>query len=93
MKTFIVQASLTIVTYDRKNIFLVQATDVRLFIGLLGKFTNWYTVFKSRKGRPVRIIINGLEVQVSHSQHFIFFHNLQMGANMLECCPRQAFPV
>ncbi len=27
MKTFIVQASLTIVTYDRKNMFIVQATD------------------------------------------------------------------
>jgi hypothetical protein len=27
MKTFIVQASLTIVTYDRKNMFIVQAND------------------------------------------------------------------
>ena len=27
MKTFIVQASLTIVTYDRKNMFIVQATE------------------------------------------------------------------
>jgi hypothetical protein len=26
-ETFIVQASLTIVTYDRKNVFIVQATD------------------------------------------------------------------
>jgi hypothetical protein len=26
-ETFIVQASLTIVTYDRKNIFIVQATE------------------------------------------------------------------
>jgi hypothetical protein len=26
-ETFIVQASLTIVTYDRKNMFIVQATD------------------------------------------------------------------
>ncbi len=26
MKTFLVQASLTIVTYDRKNMFIVQAT-------------------------------------------------------------------
>ncbi len=26
-ETFIVQASLTIVTYDRKNIFKAQATD------------------------------------------------------------------
>jgi len=28
-ETFIVQASLTIVTYDRKNMFIVQATDER----------------------------------------------------------------
>ncbi len=26
-ETFIVQASLTIVTYNRKNMFIVQATD------------------------------------------------------------------
>ncbi len=28
MKTFIVQALLTIVTYDRKNMFIVQATEL-----------------------------------------------------------------
>jgi hypothetical protein len=28
-KTFIVQASLTIVTYDHQNMFIVQATDVK----------------------------------------------------------------
>jgi hypothetical protein len=28
MKTFMVQASLTIVTYDPKNMFIVQATGV-----------------------------------------------------------------
>ncbi len=27
IKTFIVKASLTIVTYDRQNMFIVQATD------------------------------------------------------------------
>jgi len=27
MKTFMVQASLTIVNYDHKNMFIVQATD------------------------------------------------------------------
>ena len=27
-ETFIVQASLTIVTYDHKNMFIVQATDM-----------------------------------------------------------------
>jgi len=31
-ETFIVQASLTIVTYDRKNMFIVQATGIVLFV-------------------------------------------------------------
>jgi hypothetical protein len=31
-ETFIVKASLTIVTYDRQNIFIVQATGVRINI-------------------------------------------------------------
>ncbi len=31
-ETFIVQASLTIISYDRKNMLIVQATDIRLYI-------------------------------------------------------------
>jgi len=29
LNTFIIQASITIVTYDRQNIFIVQATDFK----------------------------------------------------------------
>ncbi len=31
-ETFIVQASLTIVTYNHQNVFIVQATDVLIFV-------------------------------------------------------------
>jgi len=31
-ETFIVQASLTIVTYDRQNMFIVQATGLKVSI-------------------------------------------------------------
>ena len=37
---------------------------------LLGKFTNWQTIFKSRKGRPVRIVVNGYEAKLD-SKFFI----------------------
>ncbi len=36
--TFLVQASLTIITYDRKNMFIVQATGKR--ISVLENFKN-----------------------------------------------------
>jgi hypothetical protein len=37
-KTIVAQASLTIITYNRQNIFIVQATEaVRLFCGLYYK--------------------------------------------------------
>jgi hypothetical protein len=32
-KTFIVQASLMIITYDRRNIFIVRATELLLSLG------------------------------------------------------------
>ncbi len=35
MKTFMVQASLTIVTYDRKNMFIVQATGLKASLTLV----------------------------------------------------------
>ncbi len=31
-ETFIVQASLTIITYDHKNVFIVQATDLNKLV-------------------------------------------------------------
>jgi hypothetical protein len=36
-KTFIVQASLTIVTYDRKNTFIVQAKSLAFWSALYSK--------------------------------------------------------
>ncbi len=31
-ETFVVRASLTIITYDRKNMFIVQATDLNKLV-------------------------------------------------------------
>ncbi len=39
-ETFIVQASLTIVTYDRQNMFIVQATGVNVIKLFSSKFMN-----------------------------------------------------
>ncbi len=42
-ETFIVQTSLTIITYDRKNMFIVQATEGTTVF-------NYKTTMKSEKG-------------------------------------------
>jgi hypothetical protein len=34
-ETFIVQASLTIITYDRQDIFIVEATDIQTVLNIL----------------------------------------------------------
>ncbi len=43
--------------------FLSKCAITRHFCNS-GKFTNWLTVFKSRKGRPVKIRVNGLETNL-----------------------------
>jgi hypothetical protein len=56
MKTFIVQASLTIVTYDRKNMFIVQATGLHSKASLLASASNfrlgwkWLTMTNRQSG-------------------------------------------
>jgi hypothetical protein len=58
MKTFMVQASLMIVTYDRKNMFIVQATGREEFlftlprsIGMLVALVIPLTLFKDENAR------------------------------------------
>ncbi len=70
--TFIVQALFMIVTYDRQNIFIIQATGLlhnELERLATDKHSNLLGLFVSYEENKMLWI----RTQVSHSQHFFFF--------------------
>ncbi len=70
-ETFIVQASLMIVTYDCQNIFIVQATDVALPRSTLWLNLAWFFVLLKNRVDLVTSTSDGKEPKCCLGQIFI----------------------